>query len=149
MEKLIKKIQVNCLAKSQLEAVKLAALPLYELNLVKESFTDAVLEREKSFPTGLPTEIGVALPHTDSIHVLEEGISILTLKDGVEFQEMGNPKKSVSVDIIFLLAIKNPAKQLGILQKIITIIQNKEILKKIKAADNPEKVYNLIKTFKV
>jgi PTS system galactitol-specific IIA component len=62
---------------------------------------------------------------------------------------MGNPKEIVAVEIIILLAIKNPAKQLGILQKIITIIQNKEMLEKIKAAQDPERVYNLIRTFKV
>ncbi|WKY44522.1 PTS sugar transporter subunit IIA [Eubacteriaceae bacterium ES2] len=147
MEDLIRKIQVNCQASNQIEAIKLAAGPLFEKKMVKESFVDAVLEREKTFPTGLPTSIGVAIPHTDSKHVIDEGISIVTLKKPVDFKGMGNPKEIVAVEIIILLAIKNPAKQLGILQKIITIIQNKEMLEKIKAADDPEKVHNLIRTF--
>jgi PTS system galactitol-specific IIA component len=81
--------------------------------------------------------------------VIDEGISIAILKNPVEFRGMGNPKEIVKVEIIILLAIKNPAKQLGILQKIITIIQNKEMLEKIKAAQDPKRVYNLIRTFKV
>lgn len=149
MEDLIKKIQVNCQASNQIEAIELAAWPLLEMKMVKESFVAAVLEREKTFPTGLPTSIGVAIPHTDSKHVIDEGISIVTLKMPVAFRGMGNPKEIVMVEIIILLAIKNPAKQLGILQKIITIIQNKEMLGKIKAAEEPEKVYNLIRSFKV
>lgn len=37
---------------------------------VKESYTKAVQEREKIFPTGLKLKkISVAMPHTDSIHV--------------------------------------------------------------------------------
>lgn len=149
MEDLIKNIQLNCQVKDQFEAISLAAQPLLDKKMVKDTFIEAVLEREKTFPTGLPTAIGVALPHTDARHVIEEGISIITLKNPVEFRGMGNPKEQVSVEVIFLLAIKNPAKQLGILQKIITIIQNKEILIKIKAAEDPQKVYNLIKTFRV
>ncbi|MDI3536890.1 MAG: galactitol system component [Eubacteriaceae bacterium] len=149
MEDLIKKIQVNCQADNQIEAIEIAALPLLEKKIVKESFVAAVLEREKTFPTGLPASIGVAISHTDSKHVIDEGISIVTLKKPVEFRGMGNPKEIVAVEIIILLAIKNPAKQLGILQKIITIIQNKEMLEKIKAAQDPERVYNLIRTFKV
>jgi PTS system galactitol-specific IIA component len=149
MEDLIKKIQVNCQADNQIEAIEIAALPLLEKKIVKESFVAAVLEREKTFPTGLPASIGVAIPHTDSKHVIDECISIVTLKKPVEFRGMGNPKEIVMAQIIFLLAIKNPAKQLGILQKIITIIQNKEMLEKIKAAQDPERVYNLIRTFKV
>ncbi|MGD9475253.1 MAG: PTS sugar transporter subunit IIA [Eubacteriaceae bacterium] len=149
MEDLIKKIQVNCQADNQIEAIEIAALPLLEKKMVKESFVAAVLEREKTFPTGLPTSIGVAIPHTDSKHVIDEGISIAILKNPVEFRGMGNPKEIVKVEIIILLAIKNPAKQLGILQKIITIIQNKEMLEKIKAAQDPKRVYNLIRTFKV
>lgn len=140
-------IQVNLHAEDQFAAIKMAAKPLVEKGFVKEGFIEAVMEREKTFPTGLPTSIGVALPHTDAKHVLKEGISLVTLKKPVIFLGMGNPKEEVSVEIIFLLAINDPERQLGVLQTMITIIQNEKVLQKIKGAKNAKSIYNLINQF--
>lgn len=89
----------------------------------------------------------MALPHTEAKYVLKESISILTLKNTIVFAGMGNPKESIPVQIVFLLAISNPEKQLRILQTIITIIQNEKMLKKIRDAKEPRDIYNLINTF--
>lgn len=141
------RIQVNFFAEDQFAAIKMAADPLIKQGFVKEGFLEAVMEREKIFPTGLPTFIGVALPHTEAKYVINEGISIITLEKPVLFAGMGNPKEKVSAEIIFLLAIKNPEKQLGVLQTIITIIQNEKVLKRIKGAVMPKTIYNLINDF--
>jgi len=149
MESLIHedRIQVNFMAENQFAAIEMAAKPLQEQGYVYEGFLEAVLEREKNYPTGLPTRVGVALPHTEAEYVINEGISILTLEKPVLFSGMGNPKETVLVEILFLLAIKNPEKQLGVLQTIITIIQNEMVLKKIKGAKDPKTIYNLINQF--
>ncbi|MGL4607625.1 MAG: PTS sugar transporter subunit IIA [Eubacteriaceae bacterium] len=149
MESLIRldHIQVNCCPEDKFAAIKMAAKPFEDQNFVKKDFVEAVLEREKNFPTGLPTSIGVALPHTDANYVEKEGISIITLKEPVVFAGMGNPSEKVWVEIIFLLAISNPEKQLGVLQTIITIIQNEKVLQKIKSAKEPKNIYNLINQF--
>ncbi len=143
----IDRIQVNCTVNDQFDAIALAAKPLLEQGCITEDFVEAAVERERTFPTGLPTTIGVALPHTEAKYVLKESISIVTLKNTIVFAGMGNPKESIPVQIVFLLAINNPEKQLKILQTIITIIQNEKMLKKIKAAKEPQSIYNLIKTF--
>lgn len=149
MESLIQKnrIKVNYFAKNQFEAISMAAKPLEEQGFVSEGFLAAVMEREKNFPTGLPTFIGVALPHTEAKFVVNEGISIITLEEPVIFSGMGNPKEEVQAKIIFLLAINNPVKQINVLQTIITIIQNKTMLQKIKDAQDPKSIYNLINQF--
>ena len=143
----IDRIQVNCLVKDQFDAIALAAKPLLEKDFITEEFIDAAIERERIFPTGLSTKIGVALPHTEAKYVLNESISILTLKNTIVFAGMGNPKESIPVQLVFLLAISNPEKQLRILQTIITIIQNEKMLKKIRDAKEPQDIYNLINTF--
>lgn len=143
----IDRIQVNCTVNDQFDAITLAATPLLKQGCITDDFVEAVMERERTFPTGLPTKIGVALPHTEAKYVLKESISIVTLKNTIVFAGMGNPKESVSVQIVFLLAINNPEKQLKILQTIITIIQNEKMLEKIKDAKEPQTIYNLIKTF--
>lgn len=126
----IDRIQVNCLVKDQFDAIALAAKPLLEKGFITEEFIDAAIERERIFPTGLPTKIGaVFYPILRLKYVLNESISILTLKNTIVFAGMGNPE-SIPVQIVFLLAISNPEKQLRILQTIITIIQNEKMLKK-------------------
>ncbi|WP_296561729.1 PTS sugar transporter subunit IIA [uncultured Acetobacterium sp.] len=143
----VDRIQVNCVVNDQFDAIALAAKPLLAQGCITENFVDAVVERERTYPTGLPTKIGVALPHTEAKYVLKESISIVTLKNTIVFAGMGNPKESIPVQIVFLLAINDPEKQLKILQTIITIIQNEKMLKKIKDAKEPQIIYNLIKTF--
>jgi len=143
----IDRIQVNCTVKDQFDAIALAATPLLSQGCVTEDFIEAAVERERTFPTGLPTKIGVALPHTEAKYVLKESISIITLRNTIVFAGMGNPKESIPVQIIFLLAINNPEEQLKVLQTIITIIQNEKMLTKIKDAKEPQIIYNLIKTF--
>lgn len=149
MESLIQenRIEVNYFAKNQFEAIEMAAKPLKEQGYVSEGFVVAVMEREKNFPTGLPTSVGVALPHTEAGYVVNEGISILTLEKPIIFSGMGNPKEEVPVEIIFLLAINNPVKQINVLQTIVTIIQDEKVLQKIKGAENSKTIYNLINQF--
>ena len=90
---------------------------LYEKGYENESFKQAILEREKVFPTGLPTlGVKVALPHTDTEHVIKPAILISTLKEPVVFKEMGNGVNDIDVGIVFLLAVKNPAYQVKLLQ---------------------------------
>ena len=58
---------------------------------VKESFGNALIEREKKYPTGLKTyPYAVAIPHTDLGHVNIPCISFVRLKKGVDFHEMPN-----------------------------------------------------------
>ena len=60
--------------------MKLASL-LKNGGFVKESFEKAVLDREKIFPTGLPTKpIGVAIPHTDAEHVNKGAMAVGILR---------------------------------------------------------------------
>ena len=48
---------------------------LYKKGYVKESYTSAILEREKQFPTGLKTPgINIAMPHTYPEHVIKPAI---------------------------------------------------------------------------
>lgn len=141
----IDQIEVGVRAKDSFEAISKAADLFIKKKMVRDSFTAAVIEREKKYPTGL--ELGVALPHAESNHVIDEGIAIITLKEPVEFLEMGNPKKKIKVSIIFLLAIKNPNFQLNCLEKIVRIIQDQDLLAKIQGAKDFQIIYNIVDRF--
>src|SRR5699024_1354796 len=78
---------------------------LHSQDLVKESFTQAIIDREAEFATGLPTSgVSVAIPHTDVEHVNRKTISVATLKDPVDFGIMGGgPDEKTPVKVVFLL----------------------------------------------
>lgn len=124
---------------------------LYQLlknnGYVKESFLEAVLEREKSYATGLPLEnMGVAIPHTDPEHVNNPAIAVAVLNNPVEFHMMGSDQVPVDVDIVFMLAITDPKDQITLLERLMGLFQNKELMSKLKNADTQNKVKELIET---
>jgi len=101
------------------------SLLMFRNGYVKESYIEAIKKREDTFPTGLnTTSYGIAIPHVDSKHVNEATIAVGILKEPVEFQEMGAEDIIVPVRIIFMLAIKDPSKQLEVLQAVISLIEN-------------------------
>ena len=61
---------------------------LYKKGYVKESYTSAILEREKQFPTGLKTPgINIAMPHTYPEHVIKPAILVATLESVLIFSK--------------------------------------------------------------
>lgn len=133
---------------SKEEVFKQMFTRMYELGYVKASYLNALSEREKVYPTGLQTELtGVAIPHTDSIHVNKESIGVAVLEKPVSFTHMGIENQTVEATIIFMLAIQKPDEQLGVLQVITGLIQNKAWLKGVQQADNAAEVMSIIQRY--
>ena len=128
-------------AKDSNEAIGKLAEVLYKNNFVKKSYIKAVQERERIFPTGLPTEgVGVAIPHTDVEHVNIPTMAIAILDKPVRFNMMGIAKEEIDVQILFMMAIKEPEAQIELLQKLMDIFQDKEILEQILRSKTPSEV---------
>lgn len=85
----------------------------------KPSLVDALLERERRFPTGLPTPVPSAIPHTDSIHVLHSGLAVASLAEPVMFAQMGGFGEELPAQIVVLLCITHPDEQVGALQLVL------------------------------
>lgn len=111
-------------ASSWQEAIRLTAANLQKNGFVEETFADACIEREKVYPTGLPFEIGVAIPHTDSCHVKRDGICLLRLKDAVEFSSMEEPDEKVAAKMVLNLAVKDSNDQLSTLMKLMRMLSD-------------------------
>ena len=118
---------------------------------VKESFSQAVLEREMHHPTGLPTEkIGVAIPHTDSSHVTQSVISVITLETPIPFTIMGSFEKgTTNVQVIFLLALQNGRQHLQILKEIMKLIQHPQRLEQLATASTKSEIIESISTLTI
>lgn len=117
-------VVLNLEASTDQEAIDKLARHMYEKEMVKESYIDAVKEREKVFSTGLPgADFGVAIPHTDSIHVNRDAVAIAILKEPLKFKMMGTDDVEVEVKMMFMLALKTPHGQLAFLQALMEIFQ--------------------------
>jgi len=110
---------------------------IFKKGYVKDTFINAVLEREKVFPTGLQTkDINVALPHADAEHVIKPAIVISILKKPIIFNAMGESDKEIPVKIIFMLALNKPHDQLLMLQQLMNLFQKEGSLEKIIEAED-------------
>ncbi len=115
-------------ARSWDEAIELCCAKLQKEGIVEASFCQACIEREKVFPTGLPTPLGVAIPHADSGLVKTDGICFLRLKNQVTFQRLDDPEQSVGVNYVINLATKNPDEHIHILQRVMAFAQDPQKL---------------------
>lgn len=138
-------ICINLNIASQEDLFKELYTIFYKKGYVKESYLDGIKKREDIFPTGLDTGlIKVGIPHTDCDHVIKTGIIIATLKQPIYFRKMDDPKTSIPVDIVFMLAIKEPENQANTLMKLMGLFNKHDVLCSIKNATNKEELKDIV-----
>lgn len=130
------------------EVLSLIADHLHEKGCVKDGYKEAILEREREFPTGLFTgNINVAIPHADVKFVNEASIAVGILKTPVKFCAMDEPENKINVSLVVMLALKEAHGHIEMLQKVVSLIQNQESLKKIISSEDLDIVYETIKEY--
>lgn len=141
-------VLINIEATSNLHAIEIVANHLKKEGFVSSGYKEAVIKREKEYPTGLQTlSEGIAIPHADPQFVLSEAIAIATLTTPVQFKRMEMPENDLAVKMIFMLAINNPMKQVKALQELTRVIQNKDILERLCNAKDSNSVIASLKEF--
>ncbi|SEJ94479.1 PTS system, galactitol-specific IIA component [Propionispira arboris] len=134
-------MMLNIKASTDVEAIKILAENFFKAGAVKDTFVPAILLREKNFCTGLQfEEAGIAIPHTDAIHVNYPAVAIGKLENPVVFQSMGAPNTPVKVEIMFMLAIKEPHKQIEFLQLLMTKFQEENLLRRLMKCNTAEEL---------
>lgn len=132
-------------AKTNMEVLDCLADNLCQQGMVKESYKQAIKDRENNFATGLPTSsVGVAIPHTDIEHVNQASISVGVLKNTVDFCIMGEEDSNVPVKLVFMLAMKEAHAQLELLQKLMQIFQDEEALTTLASAASKAKIKEIV-----
>lgn len=138
-------IKVGLDAADEEDALRQMSAEFVALGVAKDSFPEALLERERVYPTGLPAiAFDIAIPHCASENVKETSMGVAVLAHPVEFPQMGSPEITLHPEILFMLAIKDPKKQIETLQKIMGVIQNADLLNAIKKARSADEVYELL-----
>lgn len=117
--------------------IKMAEL-LKKEGYVEDGYCDKVLEREKFCPTSIGNEI--AIPHHYQDYIVDNKIAVARIKHAVTWN---NEEK---VKLIFLIAIKykEPLKVKILFHYLYELIENLELLKKIKSAETSEEILNNI-----
>lgn len=112
----------------------------------RESYVQALIDREKDFPTGINMgTVGIAIPHTDKSHVIKGGVAIGQLKNPVEFYQMGTNDELVQAKLIFMLAVEDPEGHLAFLQRILQVLQDSSVLEKLLEATDKNDILEIIK----
>ena len=130
-------IMLNVVVDSKEEAIKLAGSLLVKNGYVDESYVDSMIDREKLATTFMGNFISI--PHgTDESkkEILESGISILQIPDGVDFGD-GKITK-----IVFGIAGKDDG-HLEIISKIAILCSELENVEKFVTAKSSEEIMQL------
>ena len=136
----------NVQAKTDSEVLAFLASEMYKKNNVKEEYIQAIQEREKEYPTGLPsTPPGIAIPHANYEMVNKTTLAIATLKDPVLFHNMENNNEQLPIQIVIMMAIGEPHGQVEMLQKIVGIIQDEPLRQEMIRAGNDTELLELLK----
>lgn len=100
------------------EAIDELASLLLEKGYVRDTYLERVKEREREFPTGLPTEpVGVAIPHAEVEHCIKPAIAVAILANPISWIEMATNDSVLDVQVVLALAITEPDRQVKFLQR--------------------------------
>lgn len=113
---------------------------LCDKGYVNEEYTQAVISREESFPTGLNVQgkVKVAIPHAESKFVNCPQIAFASLKKPVYFSSMENSEEQVGVKLVFMLAIKDPDRHVAVLQKLMELFGDEALLNRLACCSTQE-----------
>ncbi|MGV3240820.1 PTS sugar transporter subunit IIA, partial [Streptococcus hyovaginalis] len=74
----------------------------------------------------------------------ESTIALATLEEPVNFQLMADPAQKVDVKLVFLLAVKEPKKQVKLLKQLMAIFQNEELLNRMEKAEDSRVISDIL-----
>lgn len=122
------------------------AAELERQGYAKDTFTNAILEREKVFPTALDMGgINVAMPYCDVANVNKAAICIGVLEHPVAWYRMDDPETTCEVSLVTMLALTEAHAHLEMLQKVIALVQNQELIEKVVKAESEEEIFDLVR----
>ena len=151
LNQLFDKNLVFCLqADNQEHLFNQVANLLEERKIVTPSYRTALIEREKSFPTGLDMEFlgkdlpNVAIPHTDIEHNLAEKVVVVRLNRAVTFHNMIAPDKEVEVSLLFFIINNSSSSQTNILAQLMDFFTKNGNLDNLSKLANEDELYEYI-----
>lgn len=120
---------------------------LHNRNVVNEGYEEAVLDREKVFPTGLEfPKYCIAIPHTDSKYINKDAIAVVKPANKIVFRDMATNSKNLEVEIFLLLLISENENQVKVLSSVIRNFADEEFYNNLLETKDKNQILNFIKT---
>ncbi|MBS4535754.1 PTS sugar transporter subunit IIA [Clostridium sp. D2Q-14] len=123
---------------------------LLERGLVTEEFKEAIIEREKNFPTGLdlsPVGNGlpnVAIPHTETEYCKSKLVVVVKLNNSIVFNNMIEPDKELKVNYLFFIINDEKTKQSNVLSRLMSFITEKEKIEHLDKLNSESDIYEFL-----
>ena len=134
-------IFLDYIANDQFDFLSKMTNYLVEEKYVLPSYLDAILSREKNYPTGLPSEpFPVAIPHGDPEHVINPCIVVVRPQNPIPFGEMGTSDSTINAKYIFMLVVKKVENQITMLQTMIDMFMSEEAMLKLDRANSAPEI---------
>jgi PTS system galactitol-specific IIA component len=116
-------------AKNAKEVIDLLSGSMYAQGLVSAEYGAQTWARELEHPTGLPTKpFCIAFPHADAQGVNRSALGVAVMHQPVQFQNMADPDESLDVELIFMLANRDPEEQIQTLRNLAVLFGQPEKL---------------------
>jgi phosphocarrier protein FPr len=128
------RISLQATAADKADAIRKAGELLVSSGCVLPQYVDGMLAREQSMSTSLGN--GIAIPHgifENREHILKTGISVLQLKDGVEWDE------GEMVFMVIGIAASSD-EHVGVLSNLADAVDNEETLAELLKTTDPDVV---------
>ncbi|QIB27609.1 PTS sugar transporter subunit IIA [Caloranaerobacter azorensis] len=148
VKEIIKKenIKLKVYAENWQEAIEEAGKLLLNSNYISYGYITSMIDTVKKLGPYIVIVPNIAIAHArPSESVLKEGISMITLKNPVEF---GN-KDNDPVDIVFAFGAKSPNEHLAELTKLVRILENQSIIDEIRKSNDIDFVYGVINSLAI
>ncbi|MDY4041725.1 MAG: PTS sugar transporter subunit IIA [Collinsella sp.] len=108
---------------------------LLQSGCIESGYIECVIERERSFPTGIEFPSGpIALPHGDAALVRSSAISVGRCSSPILFQAMGDKNNTLQVGIIIMLAVGNPDGHLEVLSRLMDALSDDSFCRAVRDA---------------
>ncbi|MGI6229868.1 MAG: PTS sugar transporter subunit IIA [Tractidigestivibacter sp.] len=118
---------------------------LTEQGYAKDSYAQAIVDREKNFPTALDMGgYNVAIPHCDVENVNKAAFCMAVLAHPVAWHKMDEPDETCPVSVVVMLALTEAHAHLEMLQKVIAFVQDQELVGKVVASKSADEIYALV-----
>ena len=131
------RISLQASATDKAEAIRKAGELLVSSNCVLPEYIDGMLAREQSMSTSLGN--GVAIPHgiyENREHILQTGISVLQLTEGIVWDDEDESQK---VFLVIGIAASSD-EHVGVLSNLAEVVDDEESLAELLKTDDPEVV---------
>ena len=125
-------------------AVKLAAKPLLADKSIDENYVRAMINNIKKFGAYIVINDVIALAHSrPEDGAMRDCLSLLKINEGVSFDENLDEK----VYLIFVLGAVNNSSHMGLLSKLMEIIDNNDAIQSLIQAESINEMTEILENF--